>query len=73
MAEAGQGLPVHGEDLVALTQLPVIRRLSFTQYRLYEDPDVSLGRVPTSDNGEAEGLLAVALLEDDSVQRVAVL
>ena len=47
MAEAGQCLPVHGEDLAPLTQLAVIRGLSLSQHRLDKNPDVALCRVPT--------------------------
>ena len=53
--------------------LTVLRRLACGQDGLDEDADVALGGVPAPHNGETEGLLAVALLEDDSVQRVAVL
>ena len=53
--------------------MTVLRRLACGQDGLDEDADVALGGVPAPHNGEAEGLFAVALLEDDSVQRVAVL
>ena len=71
MAEAGQCLPVHGEDLVPLTQLAVIRGLSLSQHRLDNNPKVALCRVPTSDNREAEGPLARPLLEVDREECLA--